>query len=126
MLFWGLLTIASLSIGKAPALTVICLFALIGFAVGVLQSLAVHSSPDAFLATKTSTDVKRALLLSFFGKSSFAVHWISLPALFYLVWFYNELALIQIIVGSYSSLLFARELASFPGVLFLARRRNRP
>ncbi|WP_411885524.1 hypothetical protein [Polaromonas sp. YR568] len=126
MLLWGLLITACLFIGTMPPLQIIFLFVLMGLGVGLFQSLAIRSSPDAFLATKTATDVKRALLSAPFGKMSFGVHWLAVLALLGLVWFSEESVSLKTFFTSYFALLFARELASFPGVLFLARHHSAP
>jgi len=124
MLLWGLLITACLLIGTMPPLQIIFLFVLMGLGVGLFQTLAIRSSPDAFLATKTATDVKRALLSAPFGKLSFGVHWLAVLALLGLIFFYEELASLQALFTFYFAVLFARELGSFPGVLFLARHRT--
>jgi hypothetical protein len=126
IVLWALLVVACFTIGQSPAMPVVLAATLVGLGVGVFQSLAMRSSPPAFLVAKTSSDVKRAFVASTFGRLSIAALWLAVPAMLWLVWFRAELASLQTIVGCYASLLLSRELASLPGVLFLARIHNVP
>ncbi len=121
---WAVLLVASFAAGTPPTLQFLLSFLLLGLAIGAFQSLAMRSSPAAFLVADSASAVKKALLSSTMGKLSIAAMWPSVGAIFWLVWFKSEWASLQTLLGSYAALLLGRELASFPGVLLLSRVRN--
>src|SRR5205085_12413376 len=94
---WAFLVVASFTIGKLPAIPVVLASMLIGLSVGVFQSLAMHSSPPAFLVAQTASDVKRAFIASTFGRLSIAVLWLAVLGMLWLVWFRVELVSLQTI-----------------------------
>jgi hypothetical protein len=122
---WALVVFACFYLGKSPNLSIIFSFLAIGLFTGIFQSLAIRSTPQLFLASHTAMDVRKASLSSTFGKLSIATLWVAVPLLLWLVWFKPELiSPFQTIIGSYATMALTREVASFPGVLFLAGYKN--
>lgn len=121
---WATALAACFAIGQAPVLLLVSFFSALGLAIGTFQSLAMRSSPAAFLVATSASAVKMAFMSSKVGKLSIAAMWPSVVAIVWLVWFKPEWASPQTLLGSYAAMLLCRELASFPGVLLLSRIRR--
>ncbi len=122
---WAVILFVCFYVGNSPDLIVVFPFFCIGLLTGIFQFIAIRSTPQLFLATKTALEVRTATLSSTFGKLSIATLWLAVPLLLWLAWSKPELnSPLKTIFGSYAVLAFTREVASIPGVLYLAKLNN--
>jgi hypothetical protein len=118
---WGVLLVACAIFSSPSAVLPFVAFGTAGIVAGLLQTRALLGHRSTFLRAETALEVRRALVASLPGKLAVAMVWIKGVALLVLVLSRGEYANLQTILGCYASFALARECASLPGVLDLAR-----
>lgn len=118
---WSVLAAACLPSSTTSVAPLFVAFGSGGAIAGSLQSRALRERQDSFRQATAVLEVRRAFAASPTGKVALAMAWIAAGALLALALTRAEFANPQSVLGCYAAFALARECASLPGVLALAR-----
>ena len=119
-LWCAVLAVSAVLEPRASAAIVIA-FAIVGLAAGLFQGRAIRENSTLLVAAVTSRDVRKVLVSSSPGKLSVALLWIVGAAILVLLFRGGEYGTLSTAIGSYAAFSLAREMASLPAVVALAK-----